>query len=101
MKTVSIRQLSGEVIAHAAAEDTLLGITNAGALTGVLVPASRATLMRLAERGHGMLLREVDASNDELGDDLPLATLADALTEGTQPADRRPISRVTIRQVSG
>jgi predicted NBD/HSP70 family sugar kinase/antitoxin (DNA-binding transcriptional repressor) of toxin-antitoxin stability system len=100
MQTLSIRELSGEVITTATARGQALGITNKGSLVGVLVPLTREVLERLAHRDAADIRAAVDRAEQEMASDQPPSALSELVT-GADRSSRTDFSRITIRDLSG
>ncbi|MGY0235915.1 ROK family protein [Longispora urticae] len=101
MRRVSVRDLSGEVIGDIGPGE-FLGVTNKGALAGVLVPLSTEILQRLTDFDAEGTAARVHAEEVGLATGQPATDLTDLLDE--PPGDRTgpaPFSRVSIRDLRG
>lgn len=101
MKTVSIRQLSGAVLEAASSHEEILGITNAGALTGVLVPISQRAMHRMAHRDSPDLLASVQRARNEMASGKRFGTLSEPPEGGPEGSARPAFTRISIRELSG
>jgi predicted NBD/HSP70 family sugar kinase/antitoxin (DNA-binding transcriptional repressor) of toxin-antitoxin stability system len=102
MKTIGIRELSAASIATAAAEGGMLGITNNGALAGVLAPIDEETVQRMTDRDQASVLASAERAEAELASDERLSTLSELLAEPVS-ASRHVggFQRIPIRELSG
>jgi predicted NBD/HSP70 family sugar kinase/antitoxin (DNA-binding transcriptional repressor) of toxin-antitoxin stability system len=101
MRRVSIRELSGDVVGDVA-HGEFLGITNNGALAGLLVPLTDEILQRLAhsdadDTAARVRQAEADIAAGHLPEDLQ-AVLREPAPELAAPAS---FSRVSIRDLKG
>ena len=105
METVTVRDLSSEVITRATAQGQMLGITNRGALAGVLLPLTRQVLERLARRDAEQIAKEVHYAEVEMASGDRLGTLDDLEADQDRPSDETSVgtsfTRVTIRGLTG
>lgn len=109
MQTVSIRELSGDLIARATSQGQTLGVTNMGGLVGVVVPLTKEVLEGIAHRDEGARQARVREAETEMASGRPLGTLSELLDEGSPPAPGArslpkgwaSFSRVGIRDLSG
>ncbi|MCT9094164.1 ROK family protein [Streptomyces sp. ASQP_92] len=101
MKTIGIRDLSGDLIKMAAGQGEMLGITNDRLLAGVLMPLSGNTLEHLVDRDLTRIEESIRISEQELAAG-EWTSLDDLMSEdrSAQPRRRAP-SRVAIRNLSG
>jgi predicted NBD/HSP70 family sugar kinase/antitoxin (DNA-binding transcriptional repressor) of toxin-antitoxin stability system len=106
MKTITVRELSGELIAAVTAQEQILGITNMGALVGVLVPLTREVLQQMAIGDAADVRRSAAHADQELESGRPMSTLSELLDDRGEPGRAEgaqvpsPV-RVTIRELSG
>jgi predicted NBD/HSP70 family sugar kinase/antitoxin (DNA-binding transcriptional repressor) of toxin-antitoxin stability system len=100
METVTIRELSAEVIARASSEGYLLGITNMGAPVGVVVPLSREALQRTTVRDAERVRERAEQAVRDLESGEPMSTV-DELLQQAEPGGHAGPERVSIRQLSG
>jgi predicted NBD/HSP70 family sugar kinase len=101
MRTVSIRELSGTLLETASAQGEILGITNAGALAGVLVPMTQRAVQQMAQRDAYNLLASVQRARDEIASGEQLDTLSDFSNEPSGGKARPNFTRISIRELSG
>jgi predicted NBD/HSP70 family sugar kinase len=101
METVTVRELSGELITSAVARERILGITNMGALAGVLVPLTRDVMQRIAIRDAAGVQRSAEQAEEELRSGRPMSTLSELLEERGEPGHAEGPVRVSIRELSG
>jgi predicted NBD/HSP70 family sugar kinase len=106
MKTITVRELSGELIATVTTQEQILGITNMGALVGVLVPLTREVLQQMAIGDAADVRRSAAQADQELESERPMSTLSELLDDhggSGQAAGAHVPSpvRVTIRELSG
>lgn len=101
METVAIRDLSGEFIAHATEAGELLGVTNMGALVGVLVPLTRDVLRRMTVRDAAQVQERLERAEEELASGQPAATVSELLHDHAEAGHRQGPDRVSIRKLSG
>ncbi|GAA2285403.1 hypothetical protein GCM10010145_55190 [Streptomyces ruber] len=100
MKTIGIREVSGDVIKAAAECGEVLGITNGRVLAGVLMPLKQATVERLVDQNLTRILQNTrEGQRDALAGGS--VALDDLVAEAPRPAGRRAPTRVTIRGLSG
>jgi predicted NBD/HSP70 family sugar kinase/antitoxin (DNA-binding transcriptional repressor) of toxin-antitoxin stability system len=101
MRTASIRELSGDLITELTSRGENLGITNKGALAGVLIPLTKETVQRITHQDAAGLATSLRQAEAEMEAGERLTTLselaADSATQGTRPG----FSRVGIRELSG
>ncbi len=107
MRTFTIRTLSASIIEEAASATELVGVTNGGALVGVVVPIDERTVQRVIRRDRGEIAASIAEGEAELASGARLPRLADVLNEPpAQPraesgGQRAGLTRVTIRELSG
>jgi predicted NBD/HSP70 family sugar kinase len=101
METVAIRELSGELIAGATAQGQVLGITNKGALMGVLVPLTGEVAQRMANRDAADVQESARQAEADLASGRAMSTLSDLLQRRGQSGHRAGPARVSIRELSG
>ena len=107
METLGIRELTAPAIAAAAKRDEPIGITNAGALAGILMPFTSTYVHQLVEQNLPHVVQSVVRGEREIAElaDGPAVTL-------TTPTDRPPalngaglslseMLRASIRQLNG
>jgi len=85
----------------ASAEGEILGITNAGALAGVLVPMNQRTVQRMADRDAPDLQASVQRAREEMAAAEHLDTPPDVSFEDTRGEMRPDFTRISIRELSG
>jgi predicted NBD/HSP70 family sugar kinase len=98
MKSVAIRDLSGDLISAAT---EIMGVTNRGSLVGVILPLTQANLRRLAGGDAPERAKRARLAEAEMASGAPMTTLSELLTEpatSNMPAD---LHRVSIRELSG
>lgn len=100
MKTIGIRQVSGDLIAAAAERGEVLGITNGRVLAGVLMPLTTKTVEHLVDQNITRIVQNIRQGEREAaaGDS---ESLDDLMNEEPRPTSRRAPERVTIRGLSG
>jgi predicted NBD/HSP70 family sugar kinase len=101
METVAIRELSGDLIAGATAQGQVLGITNKGALVGVLVPLTGEVVQRMANRDAADIRENARQADADLASAQPMRLLSDLLQGGGPAGHRAGPARVSIRELSG
>jgi predicted NBD/HSP70 family sugar kinase/antitoxin (DNA-binding transcriptional repressor) of toxin-antitoxin stability system len=104
METVTVRELSGELITGATARGQTLGVTNRGTLVAVLLPLTRHVLERIARRDAQVIQRDVDRAEAEMAAERDLATVADLADLPDESGDASAVAkftRVTIRALTG
>lgn len=101
METVAIRDLSGDFIARASEAGELLGVTNMGALVGVLVPLTRDVLQRMTTRDAAQARERLKRAEEELESGQPAATVSELLRDHAEAGDRQGPDRISIRRLSG
>lgn len=101
METVTIRDLSGAFIARASEAGEILGVTNMGALVGVLVPLTRDVLRRMAIRDAAQVRERLGRAEESLALGQPVSTVSELLREDAQSGGQSGPDRVSIRQLSG
>jgi len=101
VKTVTIRDLSGERIARASEDGHVLGVTNMGALVGVLVPMTKEVIQRMADRDAVQVRERVEQAEEELASERPMSTVSELLQQHAQSGRQAGPDRVNIRQLSG
>jgi predicted NBD/HSP70 family sugar kinase/antitoxin (DNA-binding transcriptional repressor) of toxin-antitoxin stability system len=103
METVTVRELSSDVITRATAQWQTLGVTNRGSLVGVVLPLTRHVLERIARHDAVRIRHEVRQAEAEMASGERLSTLAE-LEDGAaseEDAARRTFARVSIRGLTG
>ena len=100
METVTIRDLSGERIARASEGGHVLGVTNMGALVGVIVPLTGEVIQRMADRDAVRVRERAEQSEEELASGRPMSTVSELL-QHAQSGRQAGLDRVSIRQISG
>lgn len=101
METVAIRDLSGDFIARASEAGELLGVTNMGALVGVLVPLTRDVLQRMTVRDAAQVKERLKRAEEELESGQPAATVSELLRDHAEAGHRQGPDRISIRRLSG
>jgi predicted NBD/HSP70 family sugar kinase len=106
MRSVTVRELSGELIAAVTAQGQILGITNMGTLVGVLLPLTKEVMQRMAIADAADVRESAERADEELQSGYPMSTLSELLEdhgEAGRTADVRNASpaRVSIRELSG
>jgi predicted NBD/HSP70 family sugar kinase len=101
MKTVAIRELSADVIAGATTRGQILGVTNMGALAGVLVPLTREVVQSMANRDAADVQESVRQAEEELTSGQPMSTLSELLQHPAPSGHRAGPARISIRELSG
>src|SRR5690348_97729 len=101
METVAVRELSGELITSVVARGQILGVTNMGALVGVLVPLTRDVMQRMAIRDAAGVQRTAEQADEGLRSGRPMSTLSEILEDHDKPGHAKGPVRVSIRELSG
>ncbi len=101
MRTVAIRELSGDLITTAAARGQILGITSMGGLVGVAVPLTREVVQRMANRDAADVQERARQADAELASGRPMSTLSDLLHERSKGRGQEGPARISIRELSG
>lgn len=112
MLTVAIRELDGAVLASAAEQHQVIGLTNDRRLAGVLIPVSRAWVENLVESNLSRVVQSVQRGERELasaarslslvdGGAPQLTTLDDVLGGSMSPGGGPRLRRVSLRDVDG
>jgi predicted NBD/HSP70 family sugar kinase/antitoxin (DNA-binding transcriptional repressor) of toxin-antitoxin stability system len=101
METVTVRELSGELITRATAQGQTLGITNRGSLVGVLLPLTRHVLERLGRRDAAEIGKGVHQAEVEMASGERLSTLSELEEGHLHPTSTPTFSRVAIRDLTG
>ena len=101
MQTVSIRELSSELINKAIAQSQLFGITNMGTLVGVLLPLNQEFIQRMTDRDSGQIRDNMRRADAEIATGQAMATLSDLRRGRPSGGQGGGPVRVTIRELSG
>jgi predicted NBD/HSP70 family sugar kinase/antitoxin (DNA-binding transcriptional repressor) of toxin-antitoxin stability system len=101
VETVAIRDLSGDFIARASEAGELLGVTNMGALVGVLVPLTRDVLQRMTARDAAQVRERLKRAEEELESGQSASTVSELLRDHAEAGHRQGPDRVSIRRLSG
>ena len=101
MKTVAIRELSGDLITRVTAQGQILGVTNMGALVGVVLPLTREVIQGMASRDAASMQDSVRKAETEIASGRPMSTLSELLQQHDLTGHRPGPARVSIRELSG
>jgi predicted NBD/HSP70 family sugar kinase/antitoxin (DNA-binding transcriptional repressor) of toxin-antitoxin stability system len=101
MRTASIRELSGDLITELTSRGENLGITNKGALAGVLIPLTKETVQRITHQDTAGLAASLQQAETEMESGERLTTLSELIVEPATQGVRPGFSRVGIRELSG
>jgi predicted NBD/HSP70 family sugar kinase len=103
LKTIPIRELSGEVIKAATDQGRALGVTKGGALVGVLIPTTGRLVELLSVAERSRILEDAENAELELAAERSITTLAEVLQGGRRDSggSTAAIPRVGIRELSG
>ena len=100
MKTIGIREVSGERITAAVAAGDVLGITNGRVLAGVLMPLTTETVEHLVDQNVTRIVQNIREGEREVAEGGSVS-LEELINEEPRPTSRRAPERVTIRGLSG
>lgn len=101
MRTIGIRELAEDVIATATAQGNMLGITNMGALVGVLVPLTKDVMRSMAYHDAADVQLRARAAEDEMASGQPMSTVSEFMQQHESLGHRGGPTRVGIRNLSG
>ena len=85
MRTIAVRNLSGAEITEAAERRETLGLTNAGVLSGVLIPVDQTWIHNLVEWNMSRTIRAVEQGEKALANGEMIRTLEEVQSEPKGP----------------
>jgi len=92
MRTIAIRDIRAEALRRAAADKTLLGVTDSRVVIGVFCPIGQNWLLDMATHNSAALANAVAAGEQELRGTEALPTLEELRDPDSPPAQPQPLA---------